>query len=731
MTDVATYRPGKKNTPLQVGLVLRLGHEAADPMVRITHVFNESIFVMPVSTPDKARYAKRPYELQVSKVESRLDAVEWQIGRLSMPSGFLTGDGDWKNAYEVIQPLIEVFDDKRSLSRTMFTVQIKRRANELGVSEVTLRRLLLRFYYFGRVKEALQPLKPGRPIEETSSYSFPTKSGQAPKRRGPQPITAIDLGPNDFVVSTEDIEDMVECYERLAANDKVTRTKAYKEYFRTYFAKRHPEKYADFMNRKCPRPVTLRQYREYTDKHVTFTRDMAKNAGRTKREVKGATLAVGPAEYYEIDATGGRIHVVDSENPDVVLKTPLIYLIIDRWSRFIVSLYVTLRPASWEEIRLALLIAFTSRERRFKNLGANVDEERWPQGRICAHLVQDRGSEMISRAMLEAAVEGLHIEPETLPPLCPDGKGIIERCIRGLKARMTDRKLKGGFQERPLNPKAKRKFRAAKDAAVYSLRELYWELLDIVDDYNNSSHSHLEQMTILKRAGVRPTPRDAYLWGLENITGLETPPLTDEDYIKLLMSRDKATIASGVVNYRARKYYPANSAAMRQARLSTSRRLALEIKVDRFDPTDIYVPVKGGEWPMWRVSKSGLQQLQEITLEEEEQLGEQHRLLIAKTRDDSFIDETVKANQRRRRKGIPSAQPESAQQPVSAETRRRRRNDESDEIKKNLLGKSIAQPPTSATKSTKASESSKKFDGIALERQERLATIEFLRRRKS
>ena len=723
------FRPQNKSTPLQVGLVLKLGCEDESPMVRITHVFNDSIFAMPVSTPEKARYAKRPYELHISKVESCLSVTKWQIGRLSIPSGFLTEGGDWKNAFEVIQPLIEIFDDRRSLSRTMFTVVIKRRANELGVSEVTLRRLLLRFYYFGRLKEALQPLKPGRPIEESSSYSLPNKNGKAPKRRGPQPIMAIELGSNDFVVTTEDIQDMVECYERLAANDKVTRTKAYQEYFKTYFSKRHPERYAAFINRRCTRPVTLRQYREYTNKHVTFTRDMAKNSGRAGRGEKSATLAVGPAEYYEIDATGGRIHVVDSENPDVVLKTPLIYLIIDRWSRFIVSIYVTLQPASWEEIRLALLIAFTPRERRFKNLGANVDEERWPQGRICAHLVQDRGSEMISRAMLEAAVDGLRIEPETLPPLCPDGKGIVERCIRSLKARMTDRKLKGGFQEKPLNPKAKRKFRAAKDAAVYSLRELYWELLDIVDDYNNSSHSHLENMTILKRAGVRPTPRDAYLWGLENVTGLETAPLTDEDYVKLLMSKDKATIANGVVNYRTRKYYPANSAALRQARLSTSKRQSIEIKIDRFDPADVYIPVKGGEWPLWRVSKSGLQQLQEITLEEEEQLDEQYRLLIARTRDDSFIDGALKTGQQTKRKMKSVAPLKDAQTLVTAEEKRRRRSEESQAIKKNLLsskGPSLG----SLKENTVVVRSEKIFDGIDLERQERLATIEFLKQRK-
>jgi len=182
---------------------------------------------------------------------------------------------------------------------------------------------------------------------------------------------------------------MVDCLEKIATKGRIPRTEAYTEYFATLFAKRHPELYASFMDRKCPRPITLRQFRNYTNQHTQFSRDVAQNAGLGRRTPKGATLATGPGEYYEIDATGGRVHIVDSQDPELVLKTPLIYLLIDRWSRMVVSIYVTLRPASWEEIRIALLIAFTPRERRFKNLGVNIDEDRWPQGRLCATLVMD------------------------------------------------------------------------------------------------------------------------------------------------------------------------------------------------------------------------------------------------------------------------------------------------------------------------------------------------------
>lgn len=702
-----------------------MGNDAAADMARITHIFNESVFVILVSTPDMARYAKRPQELRRAYLEKKLDTGEWELGRLPLPPEFLVNVDDCDHAYQAIRPLIEIFEEERALGRSLFTTYIERRAEEISFSVVSLRRMLLRFYYFGRTKSSLQPLKAGRPIEwdrfKLGGDSMPSKSFTV-RRRGRQPIESNVLGRNDFSVNRDDISDMVECFETLIKKGKVTKIQAHAEYLVGYFSKRHSDIYKKYLSKQCPIPVTIRQFRAYTSQYASLTAEMAENVGQGARRRAGATLAVGPGEYYEIDATGGRIHLVDSKNLDVLLGTPLIYLVIDRWSRFILSVYVTLRPASWEEIRIALLIAFTPREKRFRNLGINVSEERWPQGRICAHMVQDRGSEMISRAMLDAAVDGLHIEPETLPPLCPDGKGIVERTIRKLKAKMADRRLKGGFQDRPIDPKSKRRFRTAKDAAVFSIRELYWTLIDIVDEHNNTSHRHLEEKSVLRLAQVRPTPRDAYLWGLENITGLEHPPLSDEDYLRLLMGKDKATIANGAVMFRNRKYYPANAAAERQARLSTARRSSIDIKVDRSYPETIFVPLAGQDWPQWKVDKAGLQELQEITMEEEDFLHDKHRLLIAQTRNDSSVEGQLRLARDRPSRGVPAA--------ISADERKSRRDEESDAIKAAILGRPVKAATTFPSQKRVSKASAPRTQGDSIEEQERLETIARMRRKK-
>ncbi|MDB5790026.1 MAG: hypothetical protein JWQ80_50 [Massilia sp.] len=739
MMTSTVFVHGCKDEPLKAGLVIEVDQDSQPVLLRITHVFDKTIYVMPVSTPNMARLAVRPSAKRRSEVSRNLKAGTWCIGRINLPQAFLDSplaDGSVRDgiesAFSVIEPLVEKFDNEINLARSNFTVLINRRAEELQISNVSLRRLLLRYYYFGRVKNALLPLRPGPPIGPQRSPSSDDGSAislglPSPKRRGRQPVEAETLGPNTFVVTDDDVMDMTDCLEALAQKGRTTQTAAHEKYMQHYFSARHAEKYTAYLAKECPLPVTLRQFRDITNSNVVLKRDVIDNvAGQSRKAVKGSLLATGPGEVYEIDATGGRIFLVDSKNPNKILGTPIIYLIIDRWSRFIVSVYVTLRPPSWEEIRFALLIAFTSRKRRFTNLGLNIDENRWPRGKICARLVVDRGSEMISSAMLDAAVDGLHIETETLPPICPDGKGIIERVNRELKRKMAQRGIKGVFADRPEDPKTKHAFKAAKCAAIHTLRELYWALIDFTDSHNNSSHSNLEKRAILRRAGVRPTPRDAYLWGLENITGIASPPLEEADYQRLLLGNDTASLANGAITYRSRKYVPMNAAAERQAKLSSSKRRNVPVKVDYSDPVELYAPNGDHEWPLWHVDAAGLQELQEITLEEEDHLAENHRLLVAITRNDTFIE-----NQKR--STVPALKPRrkntSTKNAGAAETTLQR-TVETTEIKHALTGKPNVRPALSSTGTQILATSSGSSSWQEIEKSERLATIERQRRTK-
>ena len=219
---------------------------------------------------------------------------------------------------------------------------------------------------------------------------------------------------------------------------------------------------------------------------------------------------------------------------------------------------------------------------------------------------------------------------------------------------------------------------------------------------------------------MRPTPQAAYLWGLEHITGIQSPPLTDDDYRRLLLGVDKATLGNGYVTYRSRKYLPANAAARKRAKASTSRRRSIDIKVYRSDPVEIYEPTGSEEWPLWRINAVGLQDLRDTTLEEEDGLVESDRLLVATTRNDSLISELQRKPKRTRRPSTPGA-PEA---PISEAEAARRRASESQDLKRGLLG---AQPPKQRPTPPKSPVTQ---SAEAIEEEERLATIAAMQRRR-
>lgn len=656
------------------GMVLRIGTESPR-YLRLTHVFTTCVYGMWVGEPEAARYARRPTAIPMTELHALANAPSSTWGRISLPPALSTEpekDSDkavlLESAWALIEPLVHALQREPNLSRRFFTALIRQHAEQTGSSQSTLLRTLLRYYYFGGTRLALLPLpsgsKPGQGAYANSSGADrPTA-----RRRGRQPSLAQELGRNEFVVRSEDIEDMVACFRRLLGRGPAFKTSAHEDYLANEFRTRHRALYNTYLAGRVPEPVTARQFRYYIDGHLRVGEDLARNIRTHARNPGhlGSVRAAGPGEIYEIDATGGRLYLVSSDDPPVQVGKPTIYLLVDRWSRFVVSAYLSLRPASYEEVRHALLIAFTSRDARFHRLGINVNDERWPVGRMPAAICPDRGADFMSESMEQSVVNDLRIDLTPLPPLCPDGKAIVERLIRELKRRMAASGINGVYADRPLDPRGKRTARKAAAVAVRTLSDAYRLLVDIIVDHNNRPHRTLRRRRALTQAGVRPTPRDAYLWGLQHITGLRSAPLSEDDYERLLLSRDKASIANGVLSYKSRPYLPDNEQAADLARHSTKRPKSVDVRLDKTLPTQIYVPTAQGTWARFQMSAGVATEIAGISLDEEEAMASRTALLWARADHEGRIARLSKRNAKRPPSPMAAA-PKSASGPNLAD----------------------------------------------------------------
>lgn len=713
------------------GLVLRVG-EASYRYLRLTHVFNDCVYFMWVGEPEGARYARRPTSMSLNELQNLADTTSSSWGKLVLPAA-LTNEppkGSERStqldtAWSLVEPLIKAFKRKTNLSRNSFTALIRQRAEETETSQTTLLRTILRYYYFGGTRLALLSLPPGVKPGQGSYQTTSSENHTPPKRRGRQPALAEVLGRNEFIVRAEDIENMVTCFRRLLTKGPAFKTTAHEEYLAGEFRRRHPAIYARYIAGEAPEPVTARQFRYYIDEHLRVTDELARNMRTHQRNpgYLGSVRAAGPGEIYEIDATGGRIHLVSDDEPPVQVGKPTIYLLIDRWSRFVVSVYISLRSPSYEEVRHALLIAFTSREARFNRLGINVTDARWPVGRIPAVICPDRGSDFMSDSMEQSVVNDLRIDLTPLPPLCPDGKAIVERLIREVKRRMAASGIEGIYADRPMDPRTKRTARKAEAGAVRTLAEAYRLLVEIIEDHNNRPHRTLRRRRVLTQSGVSPTPRDAYLWGLKNITGLRSALLSEDDYYRLLLSSDKASVANGVLKYKSRPYLPANEQAVDLARHSTGRAKAVDIRLDKTFPTEVFVPSDQGSWSRFVMTEGAAREIAGLSLDEEDALASRTSLLWARAEHDGRIARLTAKNEKKapwRKAGSTAAKlPKSDQMVARAQQTAR--------MKEELLSK----PPAPKQEQLREDCSTATADWARLEEEERLRSLALIRNHRN
>jgi len=241
----------------------------------------------------------------------------------------------------------------------------------------------------------------------------------------------------------------------------------------------------------------------------------------------------------------------------------------------------------------------SSRE-RFQRMGIDIPPGAWIGGHAPACICFDRGSELTAKATLKLLAVELKISPTILPPLAPDGKAIIERVIRTIKQRTSERlKGRGGYADKPTkSPRASKQYRQAVRASVTSLVDLYRELIEIVMDHNTRPHKTLEKYTLLSEHGIPAVPRAAFLWGAEHISGLTVSSISDDDMRRLTMREDVAAAGAHVLRYKDNPYVPVNAQAQRLAD-GWKKSKPIQILVDELGG-EVWVPV-ARKWAIFRL----------------------------------------------------------------------------------------------------------------------------------
>ena len=99
----------------------------------------------------------------------------------------------------------------------------------------------------------------------------------------------------------------------------------------------------------------------------------------------------GPGHRYQIDATIADVYLVSSVDNTRIIGRPVVYCVIDVFSRLICGLYIGLEGPSWLGAMMALDNVIEDKVVFCKNYGIEITNKEWPNSFLPEKILADRG----------------------------------------------------------------------------------------------------------------------------------------------------------------------------------------------------------------------------------------------------------------------------------------------------------------------------------------------------
>lgn len=251
-------------------------------------------------------------------------------------------------------------------------------------------------------------------------------------------------------------------------------------------------------------------------------------------------MAFGPGAVYQIDATVGDIYLVNDFNREYLIGRPVIYIVIDTFSRFIVGFAVTLEGPSWVGAKMALENAFKNKVEFCRGLGINITEDQWPVQGKCESLLGDNGE---IKSYNANSLVNIGILVSNAAVCRPDWKAIVERNFLTMKGMYVD------FTPGMIRPRRHVRGQHYKLEARLSLLGFRRLMALCIKDYNNTHYLKDYPLDLhMIRSKVKPIPIHLWRYGMDHLTGC-LRAINDDNLRMNLLPSSKASVRSGGIYY--------------------------------------------------------------------------------------------------------------------------------------------------------------------------------------
>ena len=293
----------------------------------------------------------------------------------------------------------------------------------------------------------------------------------------------------------------------------------------------------------------------------------------------------GPGTRFQVDATIADVYLVSSFDRSLIIGRPIVYGVIDVYSRMLTGIYVGLEGPSWLGAMMTLDNMVMNKVEFCAQYDIAIEESQWPAHHLSEIIIADRGE--FEGYSVENLINNLNVKIENTSPYRGDLKGIIERQFRTMNGTLK-RKAPGAIQKE-YRERGDRDYRL--DASL-NLEEFTKIIIHLVLHHNQKiiDKYPLEKEMISDK--LTATPINLWYWGIENKKGrLQT--VTDQNVLRLnLLPKGNAKITRAGIRFKG-LFYGSEKALNEQWYLKLKKQ-SIEVVYDPRNMNQLYIPHTDG-----------------------------------------------------------------------------------------------------------------------------------------
>ncbi|QOY37723.1 Mu transposase C-terminal domain-containing protein [Anaerobacillus isosaccharinicus] len=555
--------------------------------IRVIEIEESYVFIVDIDThtsmPKKELYTTLATEIEqkellviadpFSRVVADSDLTEVQIQKR---------DEDWLTIQEYCLKHIDELLQKRGRES-----KIKEIAEEMNVTPTKVKKLLSRYWQRGMNKNALLPDYANSGGKGKAKSLTEAKTGR-PRRVNISGEYQTGINITDEVKLQ--FEHVINKYYRNTNNYSLK--DVYHFILRDFYSDRYKEngemKYRVWEADRIP---SYNQFYYWFKKIEDPKKDIQFRKSAKEFELKYRPILSdsksetnGPGTRFQIDATIADIYLVSSYDVNKVIGRPVIYAVLDVYSRIITGLYVGLEGPSWIGAMMALDNMVANKVVFCKQYGIPITPEQWPTHHLPEIIIADRGE--FEGYSVENIINNLNIKIENTTAYRGDLKGIVERKFRTFNGKVKQ-KAPGAIQKE-YRERGDQDYRLN---ATLNLKEFTSLIINMVLYHNHKIIDKYPMEKEMIADGLVPTPTNLWNWGIQNRKGRLR--IVERNILRLnVLPRGKATVSRAGIKFK-NLLYGSRQALEEQWYLKLKNR-SVEIVYDPRHIEKIYIPHDNG-----------------------------------------------------------------------------------------------------------------------------------------